>query len=427
MERSFPYISQQRERGCVYFKTDNDYESRREELERTVIVLANGCHNRFGMVSITVVIDYLKRMYGGENGDYPCWNVSTNAYMIQLPHTLVRNRVIERGTIWGQTDGWHFYAWEEWEIAYTHRTPYMVKIKVTNFPRELWLEEAVEKVISEFGEECYVDEADLRGMNRSAIHVWFKCVDPYLIPFSSTILFDGKWKECYFQIMQWYSTGWTPPGIKKGDGGDHEEGGGDRARQQEGEDIRSSLLRAHDGYLEHRKQLVAQSDSNSSSPATDEGMVDHDGPGKENKGRDGPPEPSLRKEALVEPKKQLRQQDKGRYGKGNWSTCVNPEQKVSVSVGDFSIIQQVSFTIIIGQVSITQYLSYTDQINSFITQSHNTNTKEGDACSDEKKEGQEHARGSSQEAQQETREKRAQIRKAITSAFTPKPKYPQSP
>lgn len=69
MERSFPYISQQRERGCVYFKTNNDYESRREELERTVIILADGCHNRFGMVFITVVIDYLKRMYGGENGD----------------------------------------------------------------------------------------------------------------------------------------------------------------------------------------------------------------------------------------------------------------------------------------------------------------------------------------------------------------------
>lgn len=91
MVRNFPYCTQQRERGYVYFKTDNDYEMRREELERTIVVMADGCHNRFGMMSVTVVLDYLTRTYGGDNANYPCWGISSNAYMIELPpHTKLK-------------------------------------------------------------------------------------------------------------------------------------------------------------------------------------------------------------------------------------------------------------------------------------------------------------------------------------------------
>lgn len=379
MARIFPYCTQQVERGCVYLKPDEDFARRKEELERAIVVQADGCHNRDGLGSMTAVINFLIDAYGGRRADYPWWSVARNAYMVQLPPTLTRNRVIERGTAWGQRDGWYFSPWEDNEVLYEHQKPYMIQLKVINFPRDLWQEKFVEQAVAEFGEMCYIEEADLRGTQREAIHVWIQCVDPYRIPFSSAVLYDGRWKECYFQVIQWYHTGWAPPGSSRGNGGDQQERNGEAAPDQDENRVRNSLLQAHDMFVQYLQTPLTTTDSDSSSSAMDEDLMVQGGPKKKDifhTNLDTPKpaknNPCETKEPLLQSEKKGEPGDKSR----NWTTCAGAEEKVSISVGEFSIIHQVSVNITIGQITITPQLSYTEQLNSLLVLSQLNNTKE---------------------------------------------------
>lgn len=222
-------------RGCIFLPTNGIHDYLVEGLNKSIMVRGVDW-NSDGRGCICEVQCYLARKYGGPPERFTQWQTKQDVYVVQIPAEIPTDTVIREGAEWAYESGWLIKQWNIMKKSYQQFRWFKIHIRITEFPLEFWHPFFLNMVLAEFGEAYRLDEENMWGETRTEINAYMTIIDPKRVPFSTTLPFLNRWKECFFEIISWEYEGDQP----------HEA----RYEPNDEEDARTSLLKAHEKLMQ---------------------------------------------------------------------------------------------------------------------------------------------------------------------------------
>lgn len=217
MARPFPYRNARNDRMSVYIPVTAKYHELVHDLDHSIHVMGRGFLNQW---HISDVQCYLVACYGEQLGDYPYLKRNERSYLIRLPDHLNRLQIIDQLTLWALRGDMVLTIWDPEDQGGTQRAGYLVKIRVDNFPLQIWDVEYISCFLSQIGEVRDIGTECTFGRHRGFVEAVVWSHDPKEIPPVTTVYFDDQWSECPITVVGWEDdTGAGPPSEGDSDGG----------------------------------------------------------------------------------------------------------------------------------------------------------------------------------------------------------------
>jgi hypothetical protein len=128
---------------------------------------------------------YLARRYRARTEDLSSIRLTDEDFLINIPNELSPRDIVNDSHDWAPRKG---IVVDKFEGELERRRPaaFRVTVHLKNIPLKLWSRETATRILEDFREPAFIDDATMVGPDRLIIYVMVDCHDEWMIPLGTS-------------------------------------------------------------------------------------------------------------------------------------------------------------------------------------------------------------------------------------------------